>query len=89
MMRLTRWPRRSATQPVGTSSANTAEVTRGQHGGHQRRREAALVHEPDEVEAVHHALERGDVIRHVELKVTAEGSIGRHENSIAQTGCLP
>ena len=49
-----------------------AEVARGQHRRYQRGREAALVHEPDEIEAVHHALERGDVIRQVELEVTAE-----------------
>ena len=48
-----------------------AEVAGGQHCRDKRGREAALMDEPDEIKAVHHALERGHVIRQVEREVTS------------------
>jgi hypothetical protein len=49
---------------------------RGDDGG----REPPFPHPPEQVEAVHHALNAGDVIREVERDVASEVSIRGHEN---------
>ena len=75
-------------QPVGQPSRGHlerkhAQVARGQDRRDQRGREAALLDDPDEIDAVQDAFDRGDVIRQVEPEVPAEASVRRHEKRIA------
>lgn len=74
-------------QPVGEPSrghleGEYAQVPSGQERRDERGREAALLDEPDEVDAVQDAFNRGDVIRQVEPEVPAEASVRRHEKRI-------
>jgi len=71
---------------IGEPPGRDLETEQGQIAGSQdrrddTRRDALLPYPPEQVKAVHHAFDAGDVIRQVERDAATKGSIRRHELS--------
>jgi hypothetical protein len=71
-------------KPAGRQlETKECEIARRENGGNDRGRNLFLLDPPEEIQAVHDALDRGDPVRQVEKEVTTKAaSIRRHVISL-------